>query len=151
MSIAYATLDYILQNIKCRTMFATHYHELARMLGVQGAPGPGKAIAPLKGEVTRPGVAFWCTDVDEMDGLFAYSYRLKPGINYNSHAIVSGCSENALISRRRPNWPACQIPSSRLLLRPFNSSTTPTLHSYTQYHSYFAQLICIASLASLYA
>lgn len=82
ISIAYATLDYILRHIGCRTLFATHYHELAHMLG---APRSGEA-----GDV-RPGVAFFCTDVDvdEARGSFAYSYKLKPGINYNSHAIVS--------------------------------------------------------------
>lgn len=32
VSIAYATLDYLLKHIKCRTLFATHYHELADML-----------------------------------------------------------------------------------------------------------------------
>ena len=54
VSIAYATLDYLLTQNKCRTLFATHYHELAQMLrsGSQGQ--------------VREGVEFWCTDVDEM-------------------------------------------------------------------------------------
>lgn len=75
MAIAYATLDYILTNIGCRTLFATHYHELARMLGA--------------GSTLRPGVSFFCTDVDDLDGAFAYAYRLRPGINYDSHAIMA--------------------------------------------------------------
>ncbi|TXT04394.1 hypothetical protein VHUM_04161 [Vanrija humicola] len=73
MSIAYATLDYILRHIGCRTLFATHYHELAGMLEADGR--------------VRDGVRFFCTDVDEMDGAFSYSYRLQPGVNYDSHAI----------------------------------------------------------------
>lgn len=83
ISIAYATLDYILRHIGCRTLFATHYHELAHMLGAPRSP-------TAKGDV-RPGVAFFCTDVDvdAASGAFAYSYALKPGINYDSHAIVS--------------------------------------------------------------
>jgi DNA mismatch repair ATPase MutS len=52
LSIAFATLDHILTNIRCRTLFATHYHEVAEML----APGGD----------TRTGVDFWCTDVDEL-------------------------------------------------------------------------------------
>lgn len=80
MAIAYATLDYILQHIRCRTLFATHYHELARMLGA----GPSGEEATL-----RPGVSFFCTDVDDVDGGFAYAYRLRPGINYDSHAIMA--------------------------------------------------------------
>ncbi|WVQ76288.1 hypothetical protein IAR50_005953 [Cryptococcus sp. DSM 104548] len=81
ISIAYATLDYILKNIKCRTLFATHYHELGRMLGYQG-------VEKKKNEsLGKEGIAFWCTDVDELDGAFSYSYKLRPGINYDSHAI----------------------------------------------------------------
>ncbi|GMK56766.1 hypothetical protein CspeluHIS016_0306060 [Cutaneotrichosporon spelunceum] len=49
IAIAFATLDYILREVGCRTLFATHYHELARMLGVGGS--------------VRPGVAFFCTDI----------------------------------------------------------------------------------------
>jgi len=53
MSIAYATLDHLLENIQCRTLFATHYHELATMLT---NPDDGKV---------REGVDFYCTDVNE--------------------------------------------------------------------------------------
>lgn len=52
MSIAYATLDHLLQQSKCRTLFATHYHELANMLA-----SPDGTILP--------GVGFFCTDVEE--------------------------------------------------------------------------------------
>jgi len=76
VSIAFATLDYLLRNIKCRTLFATHYHELARMLAEPDTEGK-----------MREGVSFWCTDIEELDGAFSYQYRLKPGINHNSHAI----------------------------------------------------------------
>lgn len=53
MSIAYATLDHLLKHIQCRTLFATHYHELATML-----------TNPDDGSI-RPGVQFFCTDVEE--------------------------------------------------------------------------------------
>ncbi|WWC66879.1 uncharacterized protein I206_100786 [Kwoniella pini CBS 10737] len=83
VSIAYSTLNYILNNIGCKTMFATHYHELGRMLGYEDEYGsPTK-----KGKIARKGVEYWCTDVDEVDGAFSYSYKLKPGINHKSHAI----------------------------------------------------------------
>ncbi|OXC71204.1 hypothetical protein AYX13_00070 [Cryptococcus neoformans] len=94
VSIAYATLDYILENIKCRTLFATHYHELGQMLGYSPKRAGGEVI---KG---RSGITFWCTDVDEADGAFSYSYKLRPGINYNSHAIkaasIAGMPESFL-------------------------------------------------------
>lgn len=48
----------------------------------------------------RSGITFWCTDVDEADGAFSYSYKLRPGINYNSHAIkaasIAGMPESFL-------------------------------------------------------
>ncbi|BEJ10769.1 hypothetical protein CspHIS471_0101910 [Cutaneotrichosporon sp. HIS471] len=91
MAIAFATLDYILSNVGCRTLFATHYHELARMLGA--------------GSELRDGVAFFCTDVQEAGEGFAYAYRLRPGINYDSHAImaaqIAGMPEGFLDVARR--------------------------------------------------
>lgn len=56
MAIAYATLDYILDKTGCRTLFATHYHELETMLKEHGADGE---------ERVRKGIEYWCTDVDE--------------------------------------------------------------------------------------
>ncbi|WWC97095.1 hypothetical protein V866_003973 [Kwoniella sp. B9012] len=80
VSIAYSTLDYILNHIGCRTMFATHYHELGRMLAYEDDRIDGKGMG-------RKGVEYWCTDVDEVDQAFSYSYKLKPGTNHQSHAI----------------------------------------------------------------
>lgn len=69
VSIAYATLDYILENIKCRTLFATHYHELGQMLGYNPKRAGGEVI---KG---RSGITFWCTDVDEAVSSISLSKR----------------------------------------------------------------------------
>ncbi|ORX34650.1 muts domain V-domain-containing protein [Kockovaella imperatae] len=89
MSIAYATLEYILSKIKCRTLFATHYHELGQMLAGSETPLPVDESGVLRGEglPKRDGVEFWCTDVNEVAGAFSYSYKLEQGINFNSHAI----------------------------------------------------------------
>lgn len=51
IAIAYSTLDYILKHNKCKTLFATHYHELEDLLG--------------KGTRTRKGVEYWCTDAHQ--------------------------------------------------------------------------------------
>lgn len=56
MAIAYATLDYILERIGCRTLFATHYHELETMLKVKDEHEIVK---------DRKGIEYWCTDVDD--------------------------------------------------------------------------------------
>ncbi|WWD22390.1 hypothetical protein CI109_106881 [Kwoniella shandongensis] len=91
ISIAYATLDHILRHIGCRTLFATHYHELGTMLGYEDGhkhENDETRRRAEEGEVKgREGVVFWCTDVDEVDGAFSYSYKLRPGINHDSHAI----------------------------------------------------------------
>lgn len=60
MAIAYATLDYILGNIGCRTLFATHYHELETMLKEKREKDGTERV--------RRGVEYWCTDVDEAVG-----------------------------------------------------------------------------------
>ncbi|WVF66211.1 hypothetical protein IAT40_000951 [Kwoniella sp. CBS 6097] len=120
VSIAYATLDHILRQIKCRTLFATHYHELGRMLGYKedGVVIAGQTVASLNltsddddpmeaGSLKggREGVSFWCTDVDEVDGAFSYSYKLRPGINHNSHAIkaarLAGMPESFLLTAEK--------------------------------------------------
>lgn len=62
MSIAYATLDHLLGETQCRTLFATHYHELADML-----TSPDGAV--------RQGVGFFCTDVEEGVRLTRISVR----------------------------------------------------------------------------
>lgn len=59
IAIAYAALDYILRHNKSKTLFATHYHELYDMLTTTTPNGDGQ-------RTTRPGVEFWCTDVDEV-------------------------------------------------------------------------------------
>lgn len=52
IAIAYATLDHILRHIRCRTLFATHYHELCDILQAEARDGKG-------------GVEYWFTDLDE--------------------------------------------------------------------------------------
>ncbi|WVQ93833.1 hypothetical protein IAU59_000911 [Kwoniella sp. CBS 9459] len=123
ISIAYATLDHILREIKCRTLFATHYHELGRMLGheILDREIPSTAVdytGSVKGEdaseaaanegtrkTRREGVSFWCTDVDEVDGASSYSYKLRPGINHNSHAIkaarLAGMPDSFLLTAEK--------------------------------------------------
>jgi DNA mismatch repair ATPase MutS len=67
VSIAYATIDHLLKFKKCRTLFASHYHELAEMLGYKRDPTDVDAKPCARKEETRQGVDFWCTDIDEVD------------------------------------------------------------------------------------
>ncbi|KIK71237.1 hypothetical protein GYMLUDRAFT_66444 [Collybiopsis luxurians FD-317 M1] len=80
IALAFATIHYLVSVNRCRTLFATHFHELSDMLGYKDSSPSGRGIFQ--------NVAFFCTTVDEMeDGSFSYSYRLQPGINRDSHGL----------------------------------------------------------------
>jgi len=75
---------------KCRTLFATHFHDLADMVRRQGMTGVG----------------FYCTDVEE-DGEgegFRYVHKLREGVNRQSHALkvarLAGLPEEAIAVAR---------------------------------------------------
>ncbi|KAK7463796.1 hypothetical protein VKT23_005735 [Stygiomarasmius scandens] len=79
LAIAFSTIHHLTTVNQCRTLFATHFHELADMLGYTSN---GKAQGVFES------VSFYCTDVDETeDGHFAYSYRIREGVNRDSHGL----------------------------------------------------------------
>jgi DNA mismatch repair ATPase MutS len=55
LSIAFATLHHLVTVNGCRALFATHFHELAEMVGCTNN----------KGQAAFKGVGFLCTTVDE--------------------------------------------------------------------------------------
>jgi len=55
LAIAFATINHLVSTNRCRALFATHYHELADMLGLSGTKGSG----------IFSDVSFFCTDVGE--------------------------------------------------------------------------------------
>lgn len=57
MAIAFATVHHLYRHNRCRALFATHFHELADMLGFDETS---------KLSSTHPGVGFYCTSVDEL-------------------------------------------------------------------------------------
>lgn len=74
LAIAYATLDHILRYIGCRTLFATHYHEVCDMLSEdQSSARPDQEKAA--GRRSR-GVEFWYTDLDENVSIIS---QFRPG------------------------------------------------------------------------
>ena len=85
-AIAFACLHHLYHINKCRTLFATHFHELADLAVAEGMDGVG----------------FYCTDVEE-DGKgngFRYVHRLREGVNKRSHALkvakLAGLPESAI-------------------------------------------------------
>ncbi|KAF9499857.1 hypothetical protein BDN71DRAFT_1480497 [Pleurotus eryngii] len=82
LAIAFATIHHLLTVNRCRALFATHFHELADMLGYTGQQENPAGSGVFKD------VTFFHSDVQDIgDDRFAYSYRLKAGINRDSHSL----------------------------------------------------------------
>ncbi|KAJ4001318.1 muts domain V-domain-containing protein [Lentinula boryana] len=80
IAIAFATIHHLISVNRCRTLFATHFHELSEMLGYQEDMPFGQGVFE--------NAAFYCTTLDELEnGSFSYSYRLRPGVNRDSHGL----------------------------------------------------------------
>lgn len=91
-AVAFACLHHLYNINKCRTLFATHFHDLANMVERDGMEG----------------VAFYCTDVEEdRDGGegFRYVHKLREGVNRRSHALkvarLAGLPEEAITVARK--------------------------------------------------
>lgn len=76
-AVSYACLHHLVTVNQCRTLFATHFHNVADLAAADG----------LTGSANSP-VHLYCTDVDE-DGAggFVYMHKLRKGINRQSHAL----------------------------------------------------------------
>ncbi|KAJ4486390.1 muts domain V-domain-containing protein [Lentinula aciculospora] len=92
-ALAFATIHHLVSVNRCRTLFATHFHELSEMLGHTDGMTSGQGVFK--------NVAFYCTAVDEQEnGSFSYSYRLRPGVNRDSHGLkvaqLAGMPQSAI-------------------------------------------------------
>lgn len=82
-AVSFACLHHLHYRNRCRTLFATHFHELADM--TQGFDALGR----------------YCTDVKETaSGSFSFVHRLRQGVNRESHALkvaqLAGLPKEAL-------------------------------------------------------
>lgn len=69
-AVAYASLHHLYHINKCRTLFATHFHDLADKTAEWSQ------------------LSQYCTDVYEDDsGAFTFIHKLRPGVNKQSHAL----------------------------------------------------------------
>jgi DNA mismatch repair protein MutS len=86
VAIAWAVAEHIADQVRCRTMFATHYHELAELAG------------------TRDHVANYNIAVSEMGGRVIFLRRLRPGGTSRSYGIqvakLAGLPEEVLARAR---------------------------------------------------
>ncbi|KAG8763118.1 DNA mismatch repair ATPase msh1 [Ceratobasidium sp. 428] len=89
LAIAFATAHHLHAHNQCRAMFATHFHEVADMLGYIEPPVSFVSNEPPVSRCTRPHICFFCTSIatspDSPD--FSYSHRLRPGVNRESHGL----------------------------------------------------------------
>ena len=67
LSIARAVSEYLIDTIKCKTLFATHYHELTRM--------------------EHPSLKRLCLEISEQNGNVVFMRKVKEGITENSYGI----------------------------------------------------------------
>ncbi len=67
LSIAWAVSEYLLEKIRAKTFFATHYHELTRL--------------------NHNSLQLLCMDVLESEGQTVFLKKIKPGASANSYGI----------------------------------------------------------------
>ncbi|KAK7226033.1 hypothetical protein V2G26_014036 [Clonostachys chloroleuca] len=76
-AVSYACLHHLVTVNQCRTLFATHFHEVADLASGEGLCREDQGT-----------VRFYCTDVQEDDRRgFIYIHKLREGINRQSHAL----------------------------------------------------------------
>ncbi|KAJ1984775.1 MutS protein 1 [Dimargaris verticillata] len=85
LAIAYATLSMLAQQIKCRSLIATHYHELARLA-----------------RTSLPSVRYLHTTLlTNANGRFSFIHKVLPGVSEKSHglqvALLAGFPSHALV------------------------------------------------------
>lgn len=82
-AVSFATLDHLTKVNKCRTLFATHFHSLGDMARKEGME-----------------IEEWCTGIEEDRDGFRYLYKLRRGVNKESHALkvakLAGMPESAI-------------------------------------------------------
>jgi len=70
VAVGYACLEHLHHKIRCRALFATHFHTLVDMTA----------------DFER--LVRWCTTVSEQpDGSWVYVHKLRRGVNRDSHAL----------------------------------------------------------------
>ncbi|MCR4735410.1 MAG: DNA mismatch repair protein MutS [Treponema sp.] len=67
LSIAHAVSEYLIDTIRCKTLFATHYHELTRM--------------------ENPSLKKLCLQISEQNGSVVFLRKVKEGVTENSYGI----------------------------------------------------------------
>ncbi|KAG6111471.1 hypothetical protein E4U31_004349 [Claviceps sp. LM219 group G6] len=96
-AVSYACLHHLVTVNQCRTLFATHFHEVADLAAADGLS---------KDDGRRGDVQYYCTGLEEdKEGGFVYVHKLRRGMNRQSHALkvagLAGVPEKAIAVARR--------------------------------------------------
>ncbi|PKI85789.1 hypothetical protein MVES1_000582 [Malassezia vespertilionis] len=84
LSIAFATMHTLATKLGCRTLFATHYYELADLLEhVRSIPREDAQQA----HAFCDRIGFFCTTLEQHPMGLRYSHRVRPGVNRESHGL----------------------------------------------------------------
>lgn len=68
LAIAFATIHHLVTNSRSRCLFATHFHELSKMLG---------CTEEWQGEGVFRNVRYYCTGVDELEVSFPLLFQVR--------------------------------------------------------------------------
>ncbi|KJZ76709.1 hypothetical protein HIM_04045 [Hirsutella minnesotensis 3608] len=94
-AVSYACLHHLASVNQCRTLFATHFHEVVDLAEEEGLYRSDEGA-----------IQTYCTDVEE-DGAggFVYVHKLRKGVNRQSHALkvakLAGLPDQAIDVARR--------------------------------------------------
>lgn len=80
VSVAFAVLHTLAMRIRCRSLFATHYYELADMLEDRASHRP-------ETQALCRAIAFYCTRLEQHEDALLFSHHVRPGINRASHGL----------------------------------------------------------------
>ncbi|CAJ0553587.1 Ff.00g120990.m01.CDS01 [Fusarium sp. VM40] len=94
-AVAFACLHHLATVNQCRTLFATHFHNVADLAAAEGFCSKDEGI-----------VKTYCTNVvEDGQGGFFYNHKLQKGINRQSHALkvarLAGLPDRAINIARR--------------------------------------------------
>jgi len=116
IAIAFACLHHLYYKNQCRTLFATHFHELAYM--ISSWPKAGNLCTGISENEVVP---FLPVIITRQDGTFHFSHVVKEGINTKSQALwVAGLAGMSLWSNSLKQ--VCLLKRSKLLRKRLTTS-----------------------------
>ena len=80
LSVAFSVLYTLVMRIQCRSLFATHYYELADILSEN-------VSNQYETQALCRAIEFYCTRLEKQGDAMSFSHRVRPGVNRVSHGL----------------------------------------------------------------